>query len=141
MAKLKDNLIPHGVCLLLLVCYPSSASALGRLFFTPEQRLNLDQARKQPPKKEATEPTAVETFTLNGIVKRDDGSVTLWINNRPITQRGGASSENPNEARVQLPGTHRDVKLKVGQTIRSDSDKIEDPHPTYVPDKPKGGGR
>ncbi len=134
MVKLKDVLIKRikplakvSLLVLFILSHPT-AQALGRLFFTPEQRQALDQTRKQPRiQKEMQGVSPVETFTLNGIVKRDDGSITLWINQVPTTtQKSNSLSMNPAEAMVPLPGTKRDVRLKVGESVRSDGGKVID---------------
>jgi hypothetical protein len=81
------------LCLLLLLALPASASAaaLGRLFYTPEQRSGLEQARQQKRAATADGTTAApKPLTYDGIVLRSDGRATRWIDGKP--QPGGAYS-------------------------------------------------
>ena len=53
--------------------------ALGRLFFTPERRQQLDHQRQfnlQEQREIAEDPT----LTINGVVTRSSGKRTVWIN-------------------------------------------------------------
>lgn len=109
----------------------AQAASLGRLFFTPAQRAKLDQLRNTQrgtlPKAEA-EPMeqavpelahAPQPVTLNGVVRRSDGSTTIWINEQ-MHQTGSHSSAkaaNSNGVDVILPESRRKVRLKVGQTV------------------------
>lgn len=63
--------------------------AAGRLFFSAERRLALDQQRKTKQFQE----TVVEgdTLTLNGVVTRSSGKWTLWINGSPVTEKDSSS--------------------------------------------------
>lgn len=69
---------------------------LERLFFTPEQRQNLDQQRRHDPS--ALSPR----ITLNGIVRRSSGKTSLWINGNV-------------QHRDQAPGS--DLPQRVGESI------------------------
>lgn len=90
----------------------SIADELGRLFFTPEQRVQLDYeyARQAPSDNYAN------TLTLNGIVQRHGGKRTVWING--VEQQAGRSNDKtPESEPVPLPGQNKSVKLKVGQHV------------------------
>ena len=52
---------------------------LGRLFLTPERRQALDRQR-QFNIQEQKEIPADPTLTINGLVTRDSGKRTIWIN-------------------------------------------------------------
>jgi hypothetical protein len=69
-----------AVIVTCLQCGPSRADTLGRLFFTPKERLNLDLARSgQVTQSDAPViPSAPEQ--ISGYVQRNDGKSTVWIN-------------------------------------------------------------
>ncbi|MEO8343290.1 MAG: hypothetical protein ABI536_05670, partial [Gallionella sp.] len=102
-----------GICWLSLML-PASANAdkLGRLFFTPEQRAQMDYgyARNAQPGNNG------HALTLNGIVQKHGGSRTIWVNG--VAQQAGRSDEKtPESSEVLLPGQNKSVKLKVGQRV------------------------
>ena len=72
-----------------------TATPLGRLFFTPEQRQTLDRQR-QLDINARPELSADPTLTINGIVTRSSGKRTVWIN-------GVAHNENPGDVVVTTP--------------------------------------
>ncbi|MGH8743000.1 MAG: hypothetical protein ACREUY_01840 [Burkholderiales bacterium] len=135
------------VAMLLLLLPFSSASAepIGRLFFTPEQRATMDNARRQKIKIDVeTEAPVMENISVNGVVKRSDGESIVWINNRPIRNRqapGGFKITPTDSARVnvQLPQSNRSVDMKVGQSLNAASGRIAEsyqiPALTAVPEK------
>ena len=103
--------------MLLIICWFSlmlptatNAEELGRLFFTREQRAQLDYsyARDVRPDDNA--------LTLNGIVQMQGGKRTAWINGVP--QAAGRSDEiTPESIQVPVPGKNKSIKLKVGQRV------------------------
>ena len=57
----------------------ASADGLGRLFFTPERRQELDRRRQSPlPPSNAADSTAA--YRIDGVVTRSSGKRTVWIN-------------------------------------------------------------
>ena len=102
---------------LLLASIPTaSADTLGRLFFTPEQRMHLDYeyARNAP-----IEGGSSPFVTVNGIVQKQGGARTVWVNG--VSQSAGNSGEhNPAAQTINVPGKSRPVKLKVGEKILLD---------------------
>ena len=120
--------------LALVVLWPligtvNGAEPLGRLFYTPAQRAQLDgvRARKHvaPSAAEPEQPAPVpEVLRYDGIVRSSDGRTTLWINNRAITG-GKPTGELPVPGRARpdhrisltLPQAGRDVELSVGQSV------------------------
>lgn len=99
----------------------ASAGELGRLFFTPEQRAQLDlnyarEARPDSNSGSAPNSSNARALTLNGIVQKHGGERTAWINGVP--QAVGRSDEKtPESVPVPLPGQNKSVKLKVGQRV------------------------
>ena len=59
-----------------LPAWPQSAP-LGRLFFTPEQRILLDRQRQQAM---LTNNQEDASYTLNGEVRSSSGKNTRWVN-------------------------------------------------------------
>ena len=101
-----------GLCALALSTAPlTRADELGRLFFTPEQRAQLDYSFARTARPDDTYDRAV---TLNGIVQKHGGKRTAWINGTP--QEVGRSDERtPESLSVAIPGQSKPIKLKVGQ--------------------------
>jgi len=132
---------------LMLGAGAAAGADLGRLFFTPEQRATLDNARKQNIRSEIgseNEQQAApvpQNISVNGVVRRSDGKSTVWINNRAVTDRltGGISvSTGKNDGRVKLtmPESGRSVDLKVGQTVEIVSGTIEESYARRAPPNP-----
>lgn len=113
---------------------------LGRLFFTPAERAALDTQRKlagemanRPVRKDTDAPKAPppKMVTLNGVLRRSDGETTIWVNGQPVHEQfrdvdvmpGSISREG---VAVQLPGSGRRVKLKVGQSVDSATGEVEE---------------
>src|SRR6266568_7821563 len=95
---------------------------LGRLFFTPEQRQDLDRRRQANIRDSAA--SADNRVTVNGQVSRSFGKTTVWINGVP--QENTRKPRDP--ARVTLPGSEGEasVTLKVGQTLDKVRGEIRD---------------
>ena len=55
----------------------SQSAPLGRLFFTPEQRIQLDRLRQQAMLSNHQQDAS---YTLNGEVRRSSGKNTRWVN-------------------------------------------------------------
>jgi hypothetical protein len=92
--------------ILLLLSVPLHAAdhALGRLFFTPAERAQLDRARAsgalgQPRAKNRTsvndDDASLGRMRLHGVVLRSDGQQTSWIGGRRVHSRHDASEELP----------------------------------------------
>jgi hypothetical protein len=133
-------LVSFSLALVLAVGKASAAEQLGRLFFTPAQRAQLDLARSQkgraalPSDQEEAVPVP-EVVTYGGIVRRNDGKTTVWINNRAVND-GKAADRLPVASRVrpdgsvnlQVPQSNRSVNLKVGQSVDIVSGTIAEPY-------------
>jgi hypothetical protein len=81
----------------------AEAQAIGRLFFTPKERVTLDRVR-------AGQPTDVAELTLakprrpaeiNGFVKRNSGRDTIWIDGQP---HYGTAPLQVSPSAVRTPG-------------------------------------
>jgi hypothetical protein len=117
------------------------AEPLGRLFFTPAQRAQLDVARKQRARtalatettEEATAAPTPQTITYDGVVQRSDGKSTVWINSRPAHEKESASGgvivgrvRANGGVSLQIPQSGRTVNLKPGQSVELLSGAIEE---------------
>jgi len=115
--------------ILLFVTCTATGAELGRLFFTPDQRAKLDDARRrnlridfgnegEPAATPA--PPVAQHFSVNGVVRRNDGKSTVWINNRPVGEPSAdgvsVSAGRDNRIRLTVPDSGRSLDLKVGQT-------------------------
>lgn len=104
--------------LLLTMAAAADAEALGRLFFTPQQRAQLERGQ-QPNIREpgnAGKPDGIDSLTINGIVQKHGGERTVWINGVP--QPAGKSDERaPESVPVAIPGQSQPAKVKVGQKV------------------------
>ena len=60
----------------------SQSASLGRLFFTPEQRIQLDRLRQQSRSANSAQQTS---YILNGEVRRSSGNNTRWVNGEAQT--------------------------------------------------------
>jgi hypothetical protein len=96
---------------------------LGRLFFTEQQRQDLDRRRQANIQETAV--VVESTVTVNGQVSRSSGRSTTWINGVP--QESARRPSDP--ARVTLPGGEGapSVSVKVGQTLDKVRGEIRDP--------------
>ena len=110
-------------CLVLLFSGPSpsafSEDGLGRLFFTPERRLNLDRQRQMNIQ---TRPEAPEdpTLTINGVVTRSTGKRTVWIN-------GVSQNENEPPGNVSvIPSRTEPARLNVNTGQAASNARVGD---------------
>ena len=112
-----------GCLFALAVESAPAAETLGRLFFTPQQRQDLDRRRQANIQESAA--TANSLVTVNGQVSRSYGKTTVWINGVP--QEGTRRPIDP--ARVTLPASEgeRSINLKIGQTLDRVHGEVKDP--------------
>lgn len=91
---------------------------LGRLFYTPSQRNQLEQMENKP---EMRVP-ASSTISVNGVVQRQGKGGVVWINGMPRYDSSvdGLLAESvtaPDSILIRMPGRNQPVRLKVGQTV------------------------
>jgi len=136
-----------GLMLVTAAGLPVAASAadeLGRLFTTPGERAQLDEARRAAPleplpvivpQAQGTKPVEVEgALTLRGLVKRGAGRSTAWVNDsntyegdldspyRTVDKSGIAADQ----VSLKLPDGRASVQVKVGQTYETASSRIRE---------------
>jgi hypothetical protein len=124
--------------ILLIAALPAAHAAelAGRLFFTQDQRVQLDQLRKQKAvASQARDEPAPETVTYNGIIRRSDGKTTIWMNNQPMSAaelRSGQAVTGTvsRDGRILLQnpqaGSGSKLELKVGQSATLLSGKVDE---------------
>ena len=91
----------------------ANAAELGRLFFTPQERAQLE---RQGALKSAQPAARIDTLTVNGMIQKSGGKRIYWINGEQ--QDAVASPEKaPASVRVAVPGKPQPVEVKVGQRV------------------------
>ena len=88
------------------------AESLGRLFFSPEQRVQLEYSNLEG----SDSGNSARTLTVNGIVQKHGGKRTAWINGVP-QQAGNSDEHSPGSLPIKVPGSSKSVKVKVGQKV------------------------
>jgi len=122
--------ITFNCALLIIFTLPYVAvgeEKLGRLFFTPQQRTQLEQLENKP--KGEAEIIISDKIVVNGIVQRNGGSRVVWINGIPQSRKNsnGISIERdiePDSVPVRILGADNLIRLKVGQSISLDSTEL-----------------
>ena len=114
----------------LLMLQPLAATAaaedLGRLFLTPQQRLDLDRRRATNRAEEEAPPEIKEgPLMLNGHIQRSSGKTTTWINGQPTYD--GHNSRNPAEVTVVPNEGEAGVRMKIGETLDRSSGQVHGP--------------
>lgn len=113
-----------------------AAETFGRIFYTPEQRAQLDSLRKQRAiVSQARDEPAPETVTYNGIVRRSDGKTVVWMNNQPLSDAelrsgqalvGSIGRDGKLTLSSQQGGDGPKLELKVGQSATLLSGKVDE---------------
>jgi hypothetical protein len=90
-----------GMLALLLLAGSGHAAAdgLGRLFFSPEQRAELDRQRLLAREREG-QPETPPLPRLTGEVRRSSGRRTLWLDGRPQPADDRTAAARPPEDKV-----------------------------------------
>lgn len=108
--------------LLLGLCQSAQAGELGRLFYTPQQRQQLDYGTATS---ESTDSGRRNYVIVNGIVQKHGGNRTVWVNGS-AQAAGQANDKAPATAPVTVPGKSNPVHLKVGQRLLLDTPPPEE---------------
>lgn len=116
----------------LVAPFAQAADPIGRIFFTTEQRAQLDNLRKQKAvaSKVSDEPLP-ETVSYSGIVRRSDGKATVWLNNEPLSEADLRNKQSivgsiGRDGRVTLQAPQAAVQLKVGQSATLFTGKVDE---------------
>lgn len=108
----------------------TTAEPLGRLFFTPKQRNDLDAGKYAGARTPAV--PAPRSVRLDGVVTRSDADRTVWINGR--VYHGGSpdgvqvktSPGAPASTTIRIPGKAAATRVKVGQRLDLNSGQIQE---------------
>lgn len=112
--------------------FAQAADSIGRIFFTPEQRTQLDTLRTQKAvASRVREEPVPEIVTYSGIVRRSDGKATVWINDEALSEadlrnKASIAGRISRDGRVSLQAPQSAVELKVGQSATLFSGKVEE---------------
>lgn len=116
--------------------------SVGRIFFTPEQRTQLDSLRKQKAvaSQKRDEPIP-ETVTYSGIVRRSDGKATVWINDEALSEADLRNKKSiigriGRDGQITLQAPQTAVELKVGQSATLFSGKVDESYTQRPVPKP-----
>ena len=134
----------------LAIAANASAAEIGRLFFTPAERAQLDIARTQKkspaPASLATveeEAPAPQVVTYGGLVRRSDGKAMLWLNDRLLDEKEaltGSALQGKVRAdgvvTLRTPQSGASVDIKVGQSVELLSGKVAEGRNVEPPAKP-----
>ena len=101
-----------------------AAEELGRLFFTPQQRQDLDRRRATNRAEEEAPQIKEGPLTLEGHVQRSSGRTTTWINGAP--QYDSHAGRDPARVTVVPNLGEPGVSLKVGQIYERMSGEVRD---------------
>ena len=121
--EVAKRLFAGALLLAVATGHVAAQENLGRLFFTEQQRQDLDRRRQANILESAV--VIENAVTVNGQVSRSSGRSTTWLNGVP--QDNARKPHDP--ARVTLPGGEGapSVSLKIGQTLDKVRGEIIDP--------------
>lgn len=129
--------LPIAVLLLATAQLAQAAEPIGRIFYTPEQREQLNTLRSQKAVAIQVRDEPVPEFvTYQGIVRRSDGKATVWVNNEALSEAElrdkqsivGRVDRN-GQILLQTPqAASRQLQLKVGQSAELLSGRIDEPY-------------
>ena len=97
--------------------------ALGRLFYTPDQRAALNANIRSVTKTSKKRIPLPRSVTLSGVVTRSDGERTVWVDGQAYHQgnpddvRVITSSSDPGLAELKVRGVRKRVPVRVGQQL------------------------
>lgn len=120
-----------ALSVLLLIAPCARAQELGRLFFTPQQRADLDARRKaRVPDKPAAAVVVSPVTRLDGYVKRSGGPSTVWINGESVTE-GGAEAPRidrgpSGSVSIGVGESGARVRMKPGESLDRGNGEVHD---------------
>ena len=114
---------------LLLAASAPRAELTGRFFFTPQERTMLNSQRS----KSVGLAVGGGSITVNGLVARNNGKSTVWVNGAPQSEHDVESGitvigKQPagGKLTVRLPDTTKPIGMRVGQTLDSMSGRVRE---------------
>lgn len=107
---------------LMTIGTTAQAAELGRLFFSPNERAQLERQHVLSADEAGDDS---RSLLVNGMIQRDGGKRIIWINGEQ-QNAGPSDSRAPASVPVILPGKSAPVKVKVGQRLMLDSPSSPD---------------
>ncbi|MBL8445938.1 MAG: hypothetical protein JNJ44_00835 [Zoogloeaceae bacterium] len=98
----------------------AAESPLGRLFYTPAERRQLDEMRRLGPRTNAAPRSALR---LDGLVRHPDGRTTVWINGEPAPAHDVQPQRAPGKAAIRT-GSGKGLILGVGDQLSTERDTL-----------------
>jgi hypothetical protein len=116
--------VAAAAALAATVAVPVQAADLGRLFFTPQQRAELEKRRDTAvPAVPQEAPVVREVLvTVNGYVGRSNGKTTTWVNGVP--QYDTVRSADP--SRLPIDAANGPQRVQVGATLDTNRGEVRD---------------
>lgn len=105
------------ILLALAASATAQAAELGRLFFSQDERAQLERQHVLSADEAGNDS---RSLIVNGVIQRDGGKRIIWINGEQ-QPASAADAHTPASVPVILPGKSAPVKLKVGQRLMLDS--------------------
>ncbi|GAB4128455.1 MAG: hypothetical protein Fur0040_11400 [Sideroxydans sp.] len=104
----------HVCALVMLIGWqvPVHAAELGRLFYTPQQRAELE---RQAALGANREDAPLNYLEVNGVIQKQGGNRIVWLNGKAQTPTRGV--RNPASIEVAVPGKPKRIEVKVGQKL------------------------
>ena len=136
VAPIRLTILLLIAALMSLLPVAHAADAIGRIFFTPAQRAQLDLARTQKIVVTQTKDEPIPEFvTYSGIVRHSDGKATVWVNNKAMSD-AELSTAQPLTGRIDRSGRillqapqasgAGQLQLKVGQSAELLSGRVDE---------------
>ncbi|TNC96996.1 MAG: hypothetical protein FD121_968 [Gallionellaceae bacterium] len=110
----------------------ANASELGRLFYTPQQRAQLEAQQLSGATIEGVKRNFI---VVNGVIQKHGGNRIVWLNGE--AQTPVRANNNPASIDVAVPGKSKHVQVKVGQRLMLDTPVPDDSSGTPTQSQPK----
>ncbi len=95
---------------------PARANELGRLFFSANERRQLDQQHVRQTSGDGD--ANAQSIVVNGLIQHGNGIRTVWINGK--AQRN-APGKSISAVPITVPGKRESIEVKVGQRLLFDN--------------------
>lgn len=105
------------ILLALTATAAAQSAELGRLFFTQNERAQLERQHVLSADEAGDDS---RSLIVNGMIQRNGGKRIIWINGEQ-QPAGSADSRTPASVPVILPGQTESVEVKVGQRLMLDA--------------------
>ncbi len=98
----------------LLAAGNAATEPMGRLFFTPAEREELERSAEASLKQENPAAPEASSLIVNGVIKRRDGRRIVWINGKPLEME---ASDTLSIVHVPAEGKRPAIDARVGQAV------------------------